>query len=543
MKRAFLYVCVVVFLSGHRTYAQDKFVGKTADGLGKQLTQAAEVGQRRSAAYALGKMGKGAAGAVADMKAALASEKDAKVRDAIVFALGEIARSSPEAKADRELEPIFVKALQDPDAHVRRSAAFAIGCIGSKAPATLTALDAVLGDSHAMVRQNAAYVLGQFGDLAIPSLKRALGDADSLVKRDAASSLMQIENADEVHKVVKDLYPLCGDSNSEVRRAALNVLVRIVDHTDKDAIPSLQAVLTDRDLENRRNAAVALTNIGGPETLIALPVLLEAAKDADVETRRQAVLGITNIGPTAAKAVPDLMRILVADRDAEVRRNAALALGGIGKASEPAMPLLLQRMQDTKEDQKTRVKCANALAQIGPVGGAAPIVPSLLRIIEDARDDVEVRERAVWALRVHGGELRKMKGPLETFSKILKEPVNAGNKMLRYDCAYMLGMIWQHTAPDGALDILGDFLADATIKLYQGQVIVSGPKTAESISGKGFVKEQSEGDARVMAADALKGIGFARYSQRADIMKHLKTLADDTKTFPPLRKKAAEMLR
>src|SRR5947209_2161083 len=69
-----------------------EFLGKTADGWVKQL-KTGDAKQRRNAAFALGKLGRRVGGlAVAEMRAAYANENDAKVRDAVVSALGEICR-------------------------------------------------------------------------------------------------------------------------------------------------------------------------------------------------------------------------------------------------------------------------------------------------------------------------------------------------------------------------------------------------------------------------------------------------------------------
>src|SRR5215210_3537289 len=108
MKRVIL-LCVTLCLSASAD-AQEKFLGKTADAWVQQLKTGTPK-ERKNAAYSLGKMGKSSAFVLADMKAVLASEKDAKTRDALVFALGEICRSSPEARSDGNLETMLLTAL------------------------------------------------------------------------------------------------------------------------------------------------------------------------------------------------------------------------------------------------------------------------------------------------------------------------------------------------------------------------------------------------------------------------------------------------
>jgi HEAT repeat protein len=416
--------------------------------------------------------------------------------------------------------------------------------LGGTSEATRLALDEALSDGEASVRQNAAWSLTKFAEKALPSLHKALRDKDSLVTRDAASALLMVtKNSELVHPMVKDLLPLCRDPNSEVRRAALNVLARVVDHRDKEAIEPLCWALEQPDKENKRNAALALANIGGPATLPALPILLEAIKNGDPKLRREATLGIRNIGEAAKEAVPELVRLLREDQDPDIRRNAAVSLGGIGKLAEAAIPLLVEKIQDPKEKSETRVKCCMTLARIGPVPAAEQFIPSLVQVLGDTQQDAEVREKVIWALRIHGTrKLNGMNNIKETFTRILQEPANDANRMLRYDSAYMLGVVWQRQAPDATLDVLTEFLEDGTIELFLDEVVNVGTTSNEGKSETGKVKLRGKGDGRNMAVEALKMIGAARYRQRPAIMKQLTNLAQ-TSTDVLLKKKSAELVQ
>lgn len=523
--------------------AQDAFLlGKSATAWTAQLRHS-EPEKRRAAAFALGKIGAGAVFSIDAMRTALTKEANPKVKDSIVFALAEICRQTKTLGSDTQLETALLGALTDGDPQVRRSAAYALGCQKPRSVRSHQALDKALEDQVPMVRQNAAWALSQFGESALPSIRRALRDPDSLVKRDAASALLLMKDGDKVHDLLRDLLPLCRDTNSEVQRAALNVLVRIVDPKDRDAIPSLRWALDTRDIENRRNAALALSNIGGEETAIAVPVLLEAAQNGDAEVRHQAVIAIRNIGPAAHAAVPALIRLLGNDGDATVREHAALALGGIRAAAAPALDLLVRKIDDKSEALNVRVESAMAVARIGQVDTAIQHVPTLLKVLADPRQETKLRERVMWALRVHGAALRKMDGPLVTFTKVLIEPLNGPNKMLRYDCAYMLGMIWQQQAPDQTLDVLHEFLNDNTIQIFDSTSSVVGGASAEGKTGTANVKEQGKGDGRIMAVDALRMMGPTRYAPREDIMRQLRVLAADNAIYPPLQKKAKDMVK
>ena len=323
------------------------------------------------------------------------------------------------------------------------------------------------------------------------------------------------------------------------------MLVRVVDAKDKKAVADLASALNCKDIENRRNAALALSNIGGDDSAVGLPILLEAAKNGDVELRRMALLAIRNIGPAAANAVPDLIGYLRNDKDAKTRECACRALGGIGALSESAVPILVGKIKDTNENTEVRIECAMALQKIGPVSAAVDAVPELLAVLGDTSQNIRVRERIMWALRAHTSSLRTIDGPKDAFAAILKEPLskNGDNKMLRYDCAYMLGMIWQKDAPDDTLNVLHDFLCDETIKVFTGVVTKAGGISVELRGEKGKSNETSKGDGRVMAVDALKAMGPRRYAPRAEIMRQLGVLGADRSLYEPLRTKAAELVK
>jgi HEAT repeat protein len=514
------------------------FLGKNARTWQAELEAESEAG-RRNAAYALGKLGSHAAPAVPVLARRLAEENKAKVREAIAFALGEIARESLAGAADPNLLPALIKALKDDEPLVRRSAAYALGNLGRDAEPARDALEAALADAKAEVRQNVAWALGKLGASGVPALRKALGDGDPLVKRDAANSLAGIEIA-AVRPALGELLKLCGENNSEVRRSALAALVRIVGPEDTGAAASIRQALLDPDFEVRCNAALVLSNIGGKEAKAGLDVLLGALKKENVELRRQAAAAIHSIGPDAEKAVPALIQAL-RDPDEETRGNAALALGGIGQAAEKAVPALVELIASIKEHSKTRVNAAVALSKIGDVQAAVNAVPTLLAVLADPRQDPHVRERIVWALRVHKAGLRKM-GVFPTLTKVMKEEARDENRMLRYDCAYMLGALQGPEVPPATMNVLLEFLRDDTIQIFVG-VGTKVKGVIEKDPGKAESKDLGQGDGRVMAIQALQQIGRARILERNDIVNQLRALAANKSLNPDLRDKTQKLLQ
>lgn len=518
------------------------FLGRNAGDWERQLKDGKDDKARRSAAFALGKLGSSAFSAAGGLKKALREDKAASVREAAALALGDVGRGALKALDDPDLVEALKAALaKDSDALVRRSAALSLGKFGPDAKSALAALEAAIDDPNVTVRQSAAWALGRIGASSVKGLVKALKDDDILVKRDAAGSLGQMD-PDEARAALNELVACCNVDNSALRIAALSVLNKIVTSEDGKIASAIKPALADSDLEVKRNAALTLANIGGPEAAPALPILLEALRDGDAELKAQAAAAIGNLGEAAASAVNPLIKAL-SDPEKDLRRYAAFALGGIGEKSEPAIGPLVKLLANPADYDMARIEAGVALAKIGPRKEAEDSVPSLLRILENQKDNPEVREKVVWALRVHKLNLANFPGVYPTFAKVMVEDKTAKNSMLRYDCAYMLGVLQGPDAPDKALDVLLEFLKNESILIYKGKAVSAG--TSSGVEGKGSsttAKDEGYGDGRVMVIQALTRIGADRVLRRNDILKQLQAINANPKTLPDLKEKTKELL-
>ncbi|EKQ68458.1 HEAT repeat-containing protein [Leptolyngbyaceae cyanobacterium JSC-12] len=102
-----------------------------------------------------------------------------------------------------EAIPDLLQALQHPDSEVRRSAAAALGKVGSglAIPGLLEALQ----DQDSEVRRSAAAALGNLGsEAAIPGLLQALQDQNWSVRESAAAALGKVGSA----ATITDLWQL-----------------------------------------------------------------------------------------------------------------------------------------------------------------------------------------------------------------------------------------------------------------------------------------------------------------------------------------------
>jgi HEAT repeat protein len=532
---------VVLLLATASTHAQ--FLGRSAAQWAVELDQGDERA-RRNAAFALGKLGGHAADHASQLQHAVVSDKDARVREAAAFALGEIGQRS--LKLGKGIADALTQALKDDNMLVRRSAVCALGCLGPEAGAR-RAIESALSDKAPEVRQNAAWALGRMGADAVASLGRAVGDRDTLVQRDAAGALGKIAQSDAnaVRAVLPGLAALAVHSDNEVKKAALLALLPCVGPEDaktEKVYLNIQRALLDGDEEVRRNAAFALSNIGGVKAAPAVDILLEALRNGDVDLKRQAAAGLRNIGPFAEKALPELQRALN-DKDAPLRGAAAFALGGLGKGAEPAVPALVAMVTNRGEVPENRAMAASSLSFIGEVKPAIEAVPKLLDVLTDAKDNGRVRERVLWALRAHNIRLAKMTGVRDAFVRVLTEPKTEDNRMARYDCAFMTGMLYASKAPNEVYPVLLEYLKDKSIQVFRNNAVILGGSGAEATGGKTSSREVGEGDGRRLALEALQRIGPSQVSRQPEIVAALRSIADDDAVYAPFRKECRDFLR
>ena len=178
-------------------------------------------GVRREAAEALGEIKDPRA-----VKPLISALKDISLSEEAAKALGKINPKWMETEEAKRKVPEFISALKDSDWMVRQAAAYALGEI--KDPRAVKPLISALNDSHWSVRQAAAEALGKIKDpRAVELLISALKDVNSDVRIAAAKVLGEIKDP----RAVEPLISALKDSDWIVRQAAAEALKEI---TGKD---------------------------------------------------------------------------------------------------------------------------------------------------------------------------------------------------------------------------------------------------------------------------------------------------------------------
>jgi HEAT repeat protein len=543
---------LIVGLEEARATGRDdaKFLDKSVDAWVRQLKHS-DPGMRRSAAFALGKLGMqthaAMSGVIGPLGGTLAIQKvgqpwpvvealagalqdrEPEVRQAVAFALGDMGPSIYTGP------PGWLADLlsNDTNADVRRSAAYALGKNGYRANRYRQVLQNALADPAPEVRQNAAWALGHLGghggQEVVNALKRtASGDADALVRRDALRALGQIGRplAESAVKILRDR--LKNDTKASVRNAALAALCNTVGPTDQDVVADLLPLLSSTDADVARDAALALGNIGGKEARPAVPILHALLKEQELLLQRLASASLANIGPDAEPARADLTAFL-ADRSQDwlVRRNAALALANMHGKARPSLNVLIDTLRPG-EHEDVQMFAIEAIHHIGAAyienedairDDLKPALPALIHILKQKDGPRFVRQRAVWALYLTSLDGTEAGAAL---TAVLND-TDPYTRIIRYEAAVRLGLQLGPRVPDKALDVLLAYLTDKEMVRYEGSGTSTDTAGGKLKAGQSQVRESGGGDPRRAPCWALKEIG--RKANRPDIMRALKETA------------------
>ena len=264
---------------------------------------------------------------------------------------------------DRTVVPHFIKAIQDPDDHVRQIVLQALGSAWTGDQRITSVLIEALKSPDPRTRQNAAWALGNIGaTLAVSALLETLKDPVSAARGSAASALGVLGDKKAVHA----LMDLLKDPDIDVCRSAAKALQLI---GDKRALPSLLKASKDPDVSIRRNAMRALAELADKT---AVPFLLDTLNDPDKDVRKYAAMTLRKAGDK--EILPKLIEAMK-NPDETVRINIVSYLEKIGDPK--AIPILIEALKDTSPMVRDL-----AVKAIGKIGGKE-VIAHVLKALKD----------------------------------------------------------------------------------------------------------------------------------------------------------------
>jgi len=216
--------------------------------------------------------------------------------------------------------PLLVERITHPDGFIRAAVLHAL--IERRfAPALAPAL-AALGDAETPVRREAASVLGWLQNpQAVPGLVTATLDEDAEVRRHATGALVFARDSEAAATAV---IARLSDSDWQVRQEAADASARM---GLKPAIPALIAAMADPYWQVRVKAANSLGKLRGAE---AVAVLGQALGHDISNLRKEAAAALGEIAEPSARL---FLEPYADDPDPDVRKLVRWALSRLPSAS------------------------------------------------------------------------------------------------------------------------------------------------------------------------------------------------------------------
>jgi HEAT repeat protein len=238
-------------------------------------------------------LAEGKADAVPVLAAILGSGGDAEARWRAADALGRLGADA------RGAGPELIRALDDPDPHVKTIAAQTLEKLAPHVPEAVSAL------IKAFPRVEAIRAVCRYGEKAaeaVPPLVGLLKNSDPPVRWNAARALGKLQET--AKSAIPDLVAAMGDPDKDVREHAAEALGDI-GPAAADSVPALVKVLADPEPMVRRDAVRALGQMG-PAAKAALAAVQERKKDENEKVRVAAEDAERKIDPSlAGKKKPD----------------------------------------------------------------------------------------------------------------------------------------------------------------------------------------------------------------------------------------------
>lgn len=260
-------------------------------------------------------------------------------------------------------------------AAARAAAVYAVGQARPVPPTAADHLKRALGDPDPAVRREAARVLGQSGD-GSAAFGAAKTDSDPQVRANAFFALAASTPVALSH--VPDVMRGLRDANPMVRAAAGQAAALLADWPP-EMIGRLVEMVDDPDRGASWKAIGAL-GAAGPKAAPGVDRLTRLAKEGDARYEGlMAIDALSRLGPVAAPAVPTVRQW--AKRHPDKAHVAIRFFVGVGEPGYAALPDLIEMLE--KGNDPIRNNAAKALGDMAGAPDAATAIPALERARSD----------------------------------------------------------------------------------------------------------------------------------------------------------------
>lgn len=316
---------------------------------------------RKSVILSLGRLGKGSA-QVEETLSRYANDPNPAIRLNAGVALAFL------GKRDKSSIPVLIEAIEGEDQTTAKVAVRLLGLIGAKSPKeAVPPLVEILKKRKDPAVGNAIRVLRRMRSRAAPALPHiaALYDEGSTARRlEVLRAVAAIDRKGDL--ALPTLIKALGDPEAKVRKAALLSLLSFRSKSDS----FLQPLITELKDDNADNRLMALGIIRGlgAKAAPAIPAVISLTKDPVQKVQTAAISALGSFRPPTPEIIQALEQAIESE-NRSVRKVSVTAFRRIGFVEPEKVIPILEKAREVETDQAVKRSITSSLASLARKSG------------------------------------------------------------------------------------------------------------------------------------------------------------------------------